>query len=269
LVEAPRYLDTPGHQNSPEAEVEELRGDRQTQHDVLEALANCSNHRKWFAGFAAPYLGEHPIEIGSGFGDYALEWLPLVEKFTATEADPALLPRLQQEMAAHPNVTVQQLLLPTEERGDHSCLVSYNVLEHIDDHVGALQSMARLVRVDGYIVLVCPAFPFAMSPVDIATGHVRRYTKRSMRKALTDAGLAVVDVRYANSLGLICYYAFTSVLRRQPSTGGTISFYDRLVVPAVRFLERLVGRPPFGQSVVAIARVMEDADPAAEAVTGG
>lgn len=240
--------------------VEELRGDRQIQHDVLEALANCANHRKWFAGFATPFLGEHPIEIGSGFGDYALEWLSSVEKFTATEADPALLYQLQRAMAAHPNVAVRQLLLPTDERADHSCLVCYNVLEHIDDHVGALQSMSRLVRVDGYLVVVCPAFPFAMSPVDIATGHVRRYTRRSMRKALTDAGLEVVDVRYANSLGLICYYAFTSLLRRQPAKGGTISFYDRLVVPVVRFLERLVGRPPFGQSVVAIARVREDAD---------
>ncbi len=254
-MKAPSYQDVP--------EVEELRGDRQTQHDVLVALANCGNHRKWFASFAIPFLGEHPIEIGSGFGDYALEWLPSVQKFTATEADPALLRQLQQEMAAHPNVTVRQLILPTDERADHSCLVSYNVLEHIDDHVGALQCMARLVRADGYIVLVCPAFPFAMSPVDVATGHVRRYTKRSMRDALADAGVEAVDVRYANSLGLICYYAFTSLLRRQPSTGGTISFYDRLIVPVVRFLERLAGLLPFGQSVVAVARVREDTDPMA------
>ncbi len=249
---------------APIADSEQLRGDRHTQHAVLEALAECANHRRWFAAFAEPYLGDHPIEIGSGFGDYAKEWIPLVEKFTATEADPALLPGLQAEMTRYSHVIVRQMLLPTAERADHSCLVSYNVLEHIDDHVGALQSMARLVRPDGYIVLVCPAFPFAMSPVDIATGHVRRYTKRSMRRAMTDAGLEVVQVRYANSLGLICYYAFTSVLKRQPKIGGTISFYDRLIVPVVRLFERLVGRPPFGQSVFAVARVKEEAEQADE-----
>jgi SAM-dependent methyltransferase len=257
-------VDTVREDGAPTVNLDELRGDRQTQHDVLEALAECANHRRWFAAFARPYLGEHPIEIGSGFGDYAKEWIPLVEKFTATEADPALLSGLQAAMGGFSNVTVRQILLPTPDRADHSCLVSYNVLEHIDDHVGALQSMARLVRPEGYIVLVCPAFPFAMSPVDIATGHVRRYTKRSMSKALTDAGLEVVQVRYANSLGLICYYAFTSVLKRQPKIGGTISFYDRLVVPVVRFLERLVGRPPFGQSVLAVARVREEAEQAEE-----
>jgi hypothetical protein len=157
-----------------------IRGDRQVQCDVLVALSECRNHRTWFADFAKPYLGDHPVEIGSGLVDYAREWIPLV----------------------------------------------------------------------------CPAFPFAMSPVDIATGHVRRYTKRSMTKAMTDAGLEPVEVRYANSLGLICYYAFTSLLRGQPSTGGTMMIYDRLVVPVVRFAERMMrDRPPFGQSVIAVARV--------------
>ncbi len=228
------------------------------------ALAECANHRKWFANFARPYLGANPIEIGTGLGDYAQEWIGEVEQYTATEADPALFAELEKELAAYPNVALRQLTLPSSERGDHSCLMSYNVLEHIDDHVGALQSMGALVRPGGHIVLVCPAFPFAMSPVDVATGHVRRYTKRSMRAALTAAGLEVVSVRYANSLGLICYYTFTSLLRKAPSKGKIILIYDRLVVPVVRSIERVI-RPPFGQSVLAIARVPGDAEPATPA----
>ena len=243
----------------------EIRGNRQIQCDVLVALAECRNHRKWFAGFAEPYLGDSPIEIGSGLGDYARQWIPLVSNFTATDADPAMLLELKKEMAAYPQVAVRQITLPCTERAGHSCLIAYNVLEHIDDHVEALRSMARLVRRGGYIVLVCPAFPFAMSSVDIATGHVRRYTKRSMRAALTSAGVEVVTVRYANSVGLLCYYAFTSLLKRTPAEGGTMTFYDRLVVPVVRFIERIVVRPPFGQSVLAVARVPADGDEAATA----
>ncbi len=249
-------LSEPGGLNAHELPVKELRGDRKIQCDVLVALAECRNHRKWFADFARPYLGDHPIEIGSGLGDYAREWIPLVKRFTATDADEAMVIGLKSEMAKYANVDVRQILLPTTVRASHSCLISYNVLEHIEDDIGALRSMARLVRHDGYIVLVCPAFPFAMSPVDIATGHVRRYTRRSMTAALTTAGLDVVDVRYANSLGLVCYYAFTSLLRKQPSTGGTMTFYDRVMVPVVRLTERVIERPPFGQSVVAVARVV-------------
>ncbi len=239
---------------------DQIRGDRDIQRDVLVALAECRNHRKWFAGFAKPYLGDSPIEIGSGLGDYAREWIPLVSTFTATDADPVTVLELKQAMSGFPQVAVSQVMLPAEERAEHSCLIAFNVLEHIEDDIGALDSMGRLVRPGGYIVLVTPAFPFAMSPVDIATGHVRRYTRRSMRAALTAAGLDIVDVRYANSLGLICYYVFTSLLRRTPAEGGTMTFYDRLVVPLVQGIEKLIGRPPFGQSVLAVARVRERAE---------
>ncbi len=244
---------------------QQVRGNRQIQCEVLVALAECRNHRKWFAQFADPYLGDSPIEIGSGLGDYAREWIPLVSSFTATDADPATVLELKKEMAACPGVSVRQITLPAAEQAAHSCLIAYNVLEHIEDHVGALRSMGWLVRPGGHIVLVCPAFPFAMSPVDIATGHVRRYTKRTMRAALASAGLEIVSVRYANSLGLICYYVFTSLLRRTPAEGGTMTCYDRLVVPVVRFIERIIVRPPFGQSVLAVARVPASGDQAEKA----
>ena len=236
--------------NAPTQEAEELRGDRQVQHEVLVALAECRNHRKWFAKFARPYLGSDPIEIGTGLGDYALEWIPDVERYTATEADPALFAGLEKLMAPYPNVVVRHLILPSGERAAHSCLMSYNVLEHIGDHVGALRSMGALVRPGGHIILVCPAFPFAMSAVDIDTGHVRRYTKRSMRAALAESGLEAVSVRYANSLGLICYYVFTSLLRKAPSKGKAMLFYDRVVVPVVSGIER-VTRPRSRASGVA------------------
>ena len=239
------------------SDVPEIRGNRQVQCDVLVALAECRNHRKWFAQFAEPYLGDSPIEIGSGLGDYAREWIPLVSRLYRHRRGSGLGAGTQAGDGPYPGVSVRQVTLPASERAEHSCLIAYNVLEHIDDHVGALRSMGRLVRGGGYIVLVCPAFPFAMSKVDIATGHVRRYTKRSMRAALVSAGLEVVSVRYANSIGLLCYYAFTSLLGKTPSEGGTMTFYDRLVVPVVRLAERVIVRPPFGQSVLAIARVAE------------
>src|SRR5262245_43917562 len=137
-----------------------LRGDQQEQEEVLEGLAEAVNHRKWFADIARPYLGDHPIEVGSGLGDYALEWAPTVSQLTCTEAEPARLVSLKDRMMAEaPNVEVRELLLPCEESAQHTGLVSYNVLEHIEDHVGALRSMAQLIRPGAAMVLIVPAFP--------------------------------------------------------------------------------------------------------------
>ena len=218
---------------------------------VLEGLATAVNHRRWFVELALPFLGDDPIQIGSGLGDYALEWAPHFSRFTATEADPGRLVALKERLGGYDTVDIRQMLLPTDEVNTYSGAVSYNVLEHIEDHVTTLRSMARLVRPGGRIVLIVPAFPFAMSPVDIATGHVRRYTKKTMRQALTEAGLAVEELRYARSDRVLPGH------QRVPADAEgrpIVKLYDRLVLPATRAAERLV-RPPFGQSVFAVARV--------------
>src|SRR6188472_1488207 len=128
-----------------------MTGDKHAQDIVLEGLATAVNHRRWFVELALPYLGDHPVEIGSGLGQYASEWCESqdITRFTATEADPDRLLALKDRFANHPKIDVVQMLLPATVEGTHSAAVSYNVLEHIEDHVEALQSMARLVRPGG------------------------------------------------------------------------------------------------------------------------
>ena len=74
------------------------------QSEVLEGLATAVNHRRWFVELAIPFLGEDPIEIGSGLGDYALEWAPHFGRFTATEADPGRLVALKERLEGHGRV---------------------------------------------------------------------------------------------------------------------------------------------------------------------
>lgn len=232
----------------------EITGDQRVQEEVLEGLATAVNHRRWFVELALPYLGDNPIEIGSGLGYYALEWAPYLSRFTATEADPDRLITLKERLAAEPKIEVRQMLLPTTERGEYSAAVSYNVLEHIVDHVGALRSMRNLVRPGGAVIIIVPAFQFAMGPADIATGHVRRYTKKTLRAAMTEAGLVVERIHYANALGLIGYYMATNVFRLMPKEGPMVKLYDTFVLPVTKAIEQVI-RPPFGQSVFAVARV--------------
>ena len=232
----------------------DITGDQRIQSEVLEGLATAVNHRRWFVELALPYLGDNPIEIGSGLGDYALEWAEHLPRFTATEADPDRLVQLKERLADHANIDVRQMLLPTTEAaGEFSAAVSYNVLEHIEDHVGALRSMGELVRPGGRVILIVPAFMFAMSNVDVATGHIRRYTKKTMRAAMDAAGLQIEKLHYANALGLIGYYGATSIFKLAPKEGPMVKVYDSVVLPVTKAAESIV-KPPFGQSVFVVAR---------------
>ncbi len=224
------------------------------QSDVLENLTDARRYRRWLADLALPHLGDSPIEVGSGIGDYVADWLPRVRDITATECSEDRLLRIKSRFVDSDRVTVRELTLPTNESADHTAAVSLNVLEHIADHVGALRSMAGLVRPGGRVVVLVPAFEFAMSRFDRSIGHLRRYTRSSLEEAFVAAGLRGVRSRYVNPIGLVNWTVAVRGLRMTPRNGPLVRFFDRVLVPPQRLLERRF-QPPFGQSVLAVAPV--------------
>jgi SAM-dependent methyltransferase len=234
------------------------RTETELQSEVLEDLRGARHYRRWLVRLASPYLGDRPIEIGSGIGDYAAELAPGRATFTATEPDPDRYRVLADRFAGDPVVRVRRLGLPVDETGEHSAVVMLNVLEHIEDDVAALRSAAGLVRPGGAVVVYVPAFNAAMSRFDRLIGHHRRYTRRTLRAALTGAGLSIERLHYVNAVGLVSWFLLMRCLRMIPRDTMALRWYDATVIRTVAWLERFV-RPPFGQSVLAVARVATSA----------
>jgi SAM-dependent methyltransferase len=229
-----------------------VTGDAALQDQVLEDLASAVNYRRWLCALARPYLGGDALEIGSGLGYYAETWLALGERVTASEGSGPRVAALRARLAATPAIPVRQLHAPVAEIGDYSAVVAFNVLEHIPDDVAALRSFGGLVRPGGRIVLVVPAFAFAMSEFDRAVGHQRRYTVPALRAALVAAGLRIERIHYVNWLGLLAWIVMMKWLKGRPRESLLLRIWDAAVIPLVRATERWL-RPPFGQSVFAVA----------------
>jgi SAM-dependent methyltransferase len=234
--------------------VSDVEGDTGLQSEILEDLVEARNYRRWLVDLALPYLGDDPLEVGSGLGHYAADWAAAgVPRWTASEADPSRLQALRERFAGDPVVQVRELSVPIEETAEHSAVVAYNVLEHIPDDVAALRAFAGLLRPGGAVVLVVPAFPSAMSRFDLAIGHQRRYRRRSLRAAAGQAGLSVEVLHHVNCIGLLGWYVAVKALRGRPQAGLLLTVYDKAVVPVLRRVEARV-RPPFGQSLFLVAR---------------
>jgi ubiquinone/menaquinone biosynthesis C-methylase UbiE len=255
-----RSRNMPRMQNTPtpgddESELPAAMGDSVLQSQTLESVASAVQYHDWVTSLALPYLGESPIELGSGLGDYAQTWVDHgVDHITTTEVDRSRLDYLRRRFADEPHVTVTGMDVLSPPDADHSALVAFNVLEHIPDHIGVLRSAHRLLKPGGAVVMFVPAFEFAMSRFDRQVGHVRRYTVGSMRTAMSEAGLAVEKVHYVNMPGLLAWFVGMRLLRMTPGEGKLLSVWDEQVVPRARRWES-GHRAPFGQSVFAVARV--------------
>ena len=241
---------------APDAtDLPEALGDSALQSQTLESVAEAVNYHDWLTTLAVPFLGDHPVELGSGLGDYAQRWLAAgVPEVTATEVDPSRLDVLTQKFADEPRVQVKGLDIFHPPAAEYSALVAFNVLEHIPADVDALRAAHRLVRPGGAVVMFVPAFEFAMSNFDRAVGHVRRYTVKSMTAAMQDAGLTVEQAGYVNIPGLVAWFVGMRLLRMTPGEGGLLATWDSQVIPRTRRWESK-HRAPFGQSVFAVARV--------------
>lgn len=231
------------------------------QSQVLDELTAAPRYQAWLASLASPYLGDDPIELGSGHGDYAALWLREgLPRITLTELDPGRRALLASRFSDDPRVLVRELDLADVRPATHSAMVSFNVLEHIEDDVAALAAAATLVRPGGHVVHLVPAFPALMSRFDREIGHHRRYRRTAMARAAADAGLEVVRCHYLNAPGFIAWFVMMRLLRGRPGDGVALRLWDRLVIPLARWSESRV-RAPFGQSVVLIARVPHQRPP--------
>jgi SAM-dependent methyltransferase len=95
-------------------------------------------------------------------------------------------------MHADTGVVIADRVEPDD--GQFDALLSCEVLEHIDDDVGALRSWVSSLRPGGLAVLSVPAHPAWFGPHDVWAGHVRRYTKSAFVKLAEAAGLSVERV---------------------------------------------------------------------------
>ncbi len=238
-----------------------VAGDSALQSKTLESLASARNYHAWLAGLALPVLGDHPIELGSGLGDYAQAWLDAgVPAVTVTDLDPVRSAFLRRRFEREPRIQARQLDILDPPEARYSSLVAFNVLEHIEDHVGALRASHSLLVPGGAVIMFVPAFMFAMGPFDRAVGHFRRYSKRTLREAYAAADIEVEKIHYVNAPGLVAWFLAVRLLRMTPGDSAVLRLWDRTITRPARTIERRVA-PPFGQSLFAVGRVSGSTQP--------
>lgn len=75
-----------------------------------------------------------------------------------------------------------------------------DVLEHTADDGVVLRELRRVVRPGGYLLVTVPAYPLLWSSHDVANHHYRRYRRRTLRAAATEASWSIERMTSFNSL---------------------------------------------------------------------
>jgi SAM-dependent methyltransferase len=219
------------------------------------ALSEAQNYRDAVLKEFSEYLRGSVLEVGAGVGHYtgALLRNPAISYLTSLEPDPRFHSRLQATFPGHH--AVQGSIADVKDPRPWDVILNINVLEHIaDDETELSTYRRRLEPARGVLCLFTPARPEIYSPMDKEFGHFRRYTRRELLGKLERAGFEILRLQYYNLVGYFGWWFNFCLLRKKKFELGWVRFFDRVIFPIVHGVESRVGSPPFGQSLLAVAR---------------
>jgi 2-polyprenyl-3-methyl-5-hydroxy-6-metoxy-1,4-benzoquinol methylase len=238
---------------------------------ALERMAGLEPYYRWVAELAEALnggpLGARVLDAGCGIGNFVEVMRHRAEEVLAVDLSPMNVAVLQRRFEGVPGVEVLQTDLDAqrEELRARSveAVVCLDVLEHIQDDLSLLRSFAGILPPGGKLFVKVPAHQWLFGSVDLASDHLRRYSRMDLVSKVEEAGFSVRAARYMNLAGVGPYLLKSRVLRR----GSTFSssFNERQLrwikrsIGAFRAVDRLTswagpgGGPPVGQSVVLLA----------------
>jgi SAM-dependent methyltransferase len=216
----------------------------------LEVMREAENYNRFLLNTVRRYAPSQGrvLDFGAGDGQFAIPLSQLGYDLTALEPDAFLRGKiLAQGVRAVGS-------LSELDNDSLEYVYSLNVLEHIQDDVGALKQLTEKMRAGSRLLIYVPAFPLLYTEMDAKVGHVRRYTRNTLGRAAEAAGLIVETVDYADSLGFFATLAFKMFGNRSGSINRTaLRWYDRAIFPLSRSIDHLA-KYWIGKNLLLIAR---------------
>jgi SAM-dependent methyltransferase len=220
----------------------------------LEAMSSADHYRRWIVDDFERYLGKSVAEVGAGIGSITRILLERpIERLVAFEPSANMYPHLAEAVRGHARASAVNGLFDAGQAGkDFDSVVYINVIEHVEHEREELSAAFAALRPGGYLLVFVPALAWLYSDFDREVGHFRRYSRDGLERVIVRAGFEVVESRYFDIAGVLPWYLYFTLLGRKMGRG-SVSLYDRIVVPPMRVLENLV-RPPIGKNILLVAR---------------
>lgn len=138
------------------------------------------------------------LEVGCGTG-HNFQMLRQFGRLDAIEVDGAAR-EIASRRLGHAVMDASLPQLSDVPLHTYDMIAMLDVLEHIDDDRAALKALAQRLRPGGRLLITVPAHPWMWSAHDEVNHHKRRYTRRTLRAAIGDAGLKLEMLGWFNSL---------------------------------------------------------------------
>jgi 2-polyprenyl-3-methyl-5-hydroxy-6-metoxy-1,4-benzoquinol methylase len=229
--------------------------------ETLLAISKADAFNKWMYETISPYLKGSILEIGSGIGNISGYFLQHSQAITLSDLRENYIDALKNHFSDHSvisGILNIDLVHPEFSKtykayaDSFDGLFALNVIEHIKDDAAALENAVSLLKPGGTMVILVPAYQWLYNVLDRDLHHYRRYSAKTLKLKMAEAGLLVEKTFYFNALGTAGWLVSGSLLKRRNISPQQMNLFNK-IVPLARLLDLLLARS-FGLSVICVGR---------------
>jgi 2-polyprenyl-3-methyl-5-hydroxy-6-metoxy-1,4-benzoquinol methylase len=207
-------------------------------YETLASISQAPAFNRWMYDVVKKYCNGNILEIGSGIGNISQCFIDDKKKITISDYNPEYFFYLQKTF--NENKFVENILqidlvhqnfseAYEEHLNRYNCVVTMNVVEHVQYDVLALHNISKLLIDGGTLVMLVPANKFLFNSLDKALGHYRRYNRRMILSLFEQTGFAKQQIKYFNAAAMPGWFAAGNIFKNTSVHAGQMKLYNALV----------------------------------------
>jgi 2-polyprenyl-3-methyl-5-hydroxy-6-metoxy-1,4-benzoquinol methylase len=221
----------------------------------LELFQFATNWKNYFSSKIKKHISGDVLEVGSGYGVNTKYLITENSKtWTFIEPDPKLASKIESftnQISIEKKVIVGTIENVLNKKYD--TIIYIDVLEHIENSKEELVKISKLLKPNGYLIILVPAFQFLFSDFDSKIGHFRRYNKSLLRMEI-DNRFTEKKLFYLDSCGFFASMVNKIFLKKSDINLNQVKFWDKILVPISKISDRLLFNK-IGKSLIGLYQI--------------
>jgi 2-polyprenyl-3-methyl-5-hydroxy-6-metoxy-1,4-benzoquinol methylase len=226
---------------------------------TLERISSAHHFNEWMFNTIKPYCKGHVLEVGCGIGNVSK--LLIRNKFRTSLSDYSdqYFDFSRTRFTGNDQIeNIYKINLAEKDfestypglLNKFDSIIAMNVVEHISNDHLAIRNCRKMLRENGNLIVLVPAFAFLFNAFDKDLDHFRRYTNKTLSRIFKDESFEIIHKQYFNAPGIAGWYINGSLLKKKLIPGYQMKIFNKLV-PVWKIADKLTGNR-FGLSVINI-----------------